>query len=271
MSQMSAASIALIEASSGELSWRQRRVQVFDLPEGRVIVKGQRAKRGPWKHRLLRWVAGVLGVPMMRPVTVPGGAQSQALELTRLQALRAAGARVPQVLHVAPEYFVMTHLGHTDMAWELRERGPEVFGLWQQAAEQIIAVHAAGQYLSQCFSRNIILAGEGQQRHVAGLIDFEDDPASVMSVQDAQVRDWLVFLQSTLFTLAVPAAQLQPVLTDILNAEQAPVRDALLAQARRTAWLRHLPTSRKTWGKDFVNVQAIAAALYEQLKLRQLI
>ena len=59
-------SIARIEASS---VWRSRRVEVFDLPEGQVLVKGQRATRSPWPHRLLNtlaWMAGVAQLPVPR-------------------------------------------------------------------------------------------------------------------------------------------------------------------------------------------------------------
>jgi hypothetical protein len=174
-------------------------------------------------------------------------------------------------MHVAPDYFVMMHLGYKDMAVDLRERGVAVFPLWEQAAQQILAVHAAGEYLSQCFSRNIIIEDTSREPSVAGLIDFEDDPLSEMSLLDAQVRDWLIFFQSTIFTLAAPASQLQSSLSRILDAEQPAICNELLAQSKRLAWLRHLPKARKPWGKDVVNVQAACEAFHEQLKLRRLI
>jgi tRNA A-37 threonylcarbamoyl transferase component Bud32 len=268
MSELSASSIAIVEAATG---WRDNRVQVLDLPEGRVVIKGQRAKRGPWRYKLLSWLASAVRVPMLQPVPMLGGAQSQALEIRRLQRLHSAGLKVPRVMHVAPDYFVMTHLGYKDMAVDLRERGFAVFPLWEQATQQILAVHAAGEYLSQCFARNIIIEEHGSERSIAGFIDFEDDPLSEMSVLDAQVRDWLSFFQSTIFTLAAPADQLQASLRRILDAEQAVIRNELLAQIKRLVWLQHLPASRKPWGKDVVNVQAACAAFHSQLKLRSLI
>jgi tRNA A-37 threonylcarbamoyl transferase component Bud32 len=267
MSELSAGSIAIVEAATG---WRDNRVQVLDMPEGRVVVKGQRAKRGPWRYKLLSWLASIVRVPMLKPVPMPGGAESQALEIRRLQRLHSAGLKVPRVMHVAPNYFVMTHLGYRDMALDLRERGVAVFPLWEQAAQQILAVHAAGEYLSQCFARNIII-GENHQRGIAGFIDFEDDPIAAMNLLNAQVRDWLSFFQSTIFTLAAPADQLQTSLSRILDAEQAVIRNELLAQIKRLVWLRHLPKARKPWGKDVVNVQAACTAFHAQLKLRGLI
>ena len=56
---ISAESLQRIEQSPG---WRHRRVEVFDLPQGRLLVKGQRAPRGPWAHRWLNFLARAAGV-----------------------------------------------------------------------------------------------------------------------------------------------------------------------------------------------------------------
>ncbi|NJM44075.1 MAG: hypothetical protein HC858_09065 [Brachymonas sp.] len=47
-----------------------------------------------------------------------------------------------------------------------------------------------------------------------------------------------------------PESALQPVLTELLNRENPAVRDAVLLQSRSLVWMRHLPTSRKIFGKD---------------------
>ncbi len=253
---ISEASKARIEASPG---WRTRRVEILDLPEGKVLVKGQRARRSPWPHRVLNALARLLGVDYLKAVPVHGGARSQAIELMRLRALEASGIRVPQVLHVAPDYFVMRYLGATDLALTLREQGMRAFPLWRAALEQLLAVHAAGQYLSQCFARNMIVSGRFE-----GLIDFEDDPLEVMTLVEAQARDWLVFLQSSLWNLAAPAEVLDKALGEVLAGEAAPVRAMLGHAARRLSWLRWLPANRKVWGKDFVSLQLVAAALHRQ-------
>jgi tRNA A-37 threonylcarbamoyl transferase component Bud32 len=262
MSQLSDSSIAQIEAAT---VWRDKRVQVFDLPEGKVIVKGHRPLRSPWMHRILNVLAMFLRVPMMQAVPVYGGARSQEVELRRLAALAAAGAPVPRVLHVGQDYFVMSYLGASHLAGQLKGRGFAAFALWREAAEQIVKVHAGGQYLSQCFGRNVIVDRSAPEPVFAGLIDFEDDPADVMSVQDAQVRDWLIFLQSTIYLLSAPPQLLHDALRDIFQQERADVRLAFFQQARKLAWLRHLPTQRKPWGKDTVSIQAAAAAMHRLL------
>jgi len=252
---ISAASVQRIEASP---VWRARRVEVFDLPEGRLLVKGQRAYRSPWPHRWLNGLARLAGVPYLKAVPVHGGASSQAIELKRLRALRSARVPVPEVHHVAKDYFVMAYLGSNDLARLLRERGPGAFAVWREAMEQLLHVHAQGQYLSQCFARNIIVSDD----HFEGLIDFEDDPLEVMNLEEAQTRDWLSYLHSTLFGLALDAKRLDAALRPVLERESAPVRALLRHAATRLAWMRWLPTNRAIWGKDFVSLQAVGAALH---------
>lgn len=247
-------SIARIEISS---VWRARRVEVFDLPEGQVLVKGLRATRSPWPHRLLNTLAWMAGVPYLKAVPVRGEGESQATEVMRLRALGHAGLPVPEVLHVADDYFVMTYLGSRDMAVALREQGLLAWDLWLSAMELLLQVHARGQYLSQCFARNIIVS-DGFH----GLIDFEDDPLEVMTLVEAQARDWLAYLQSTLFSLRAEPEQLDAALRSVFGRESAPVRAVLHHAARRLGWLRWLPTNRKVWGKDFVSLQPVGAALH---------
>lgn len=251
---ISLTSVARIEASG---IWREKRVEVLDLPEGRMLVKGQRALRSPWPHRVLNLFAWMAGVPYLKAVPVHGGARSQAIEIERLRALGAAGLAVPEVHHVAGDYFVMSYLGSNDLARALREQGAGACGLWLAAMEHLLQVHAAGQYLSQCFARNIIVADEFK-----GMIDFEDDPLEVMTLEQAQARDWLIFLQSSLYNLALEPERLDKSLRDVLARERPGVRKVLSHAARRLSWLRHLPTNRKLWGKDFVSLQAVGAAMY---------
>jgi len=230
---------------------------VFELPEGRVLVKGQRPTRSPWPHRLLNALAWLAGVSYLKAVPVHGEARSQAIEIARLSALGAAGLPVPRVLHVAPDYFVMSYLGSRDLALTLREQGMRAFDLWFAAMEQLPRVHARGQYLSQCFARNIIVSDRFE-----GLIDFEDDPLEVMTLVQAQARDWLIYLQSTLWNLSPEPERLDAALHAVLERESEPVRAVLRHAARRLGWLRWLPTNRRIWGKDFVSLQAVGAALY---------
>ncbi len=250
--------LARIQQSTG---WRQHRVEVFDTAQGRVLVKGQRAERHPALYRALNLLARLFGTPFLRAVPMHGGARAQAIEVTRLRALHAAGARVPQVLHVAPDHMVMQWLGESHLGTLLQAHHPHALPLWRDAGDALVRLHGRGQYLSQGFARNLIVDTDSQPPKLAGAIDFEDDPLEVMSLPEAQVRDWLTFLQSTLWTLQQPHAATDAQLDAWLHSEDQSVRTLFASAGRRLAWLRHLPRHRR-YGRDTVALQAAAAAAH---------
>ena len=241
--------------------WRTGRIEVFDTAGGPVLVKGQRPPRHPLRYQVLNALARLLGVPFLKAAPMHGGARAQQIELARLRALAAAGARVPRVLHAAPDHFVMQWLGDANLSALLHGAHPQGAALWRAGGDELARVHAHDQYLSQGFARNLIVDTHAQPPRLAGAIDFEDDPAEVMSVPEAQVRDWLAFLQSTLWTLALPADEVDAQLDAWLAAEPSPVRALFLRAGRRLGWLRHLP-QRRRFGRDTVALQAAAAAAH---------
>ena len=241
--------------------WREGGVDVLDAPDaGRIVVKGRRAPRSAVLYRLLNALAWLLDVPYLKTVPLAGGSAGQALEVARLRALHAAGARVPQVLHVdeAQGFFVMQWLGSEHLASALHRGAPQAAALWREAGDELLRVHAAGQYLSQAFARNAIVGEDGR---LAGMIDFEDDPAQVMSVEDAQTRNWLDFLHSTLWMAPLPQGEMDAALDGWIAAEPPAVQQRFAHACQRLAWLRRLPKHRR-WGRDTVALQAAGAAAH---------
>ena len=82
-----------------------------------------------------------------------------------------------------------------------------------------------------------------------------------MSLPEAQVRDWLAFLHSTLWTLPLPPTEVDACLDAWLAAESPAVRAGFAQACRRLAWLRVLPRQRR-FGRDTVALQAAAAAAH---------
>lgn len=248
--------------ASAAPQWRGGNVAVVQTPHaGRVVVKSMRAPRHPARYRLLGALAGLLGAPYLKTAPLLGGAAGQALEVRRLRALHAAGVRVPQVLHVAPDHFVMQWLGPGDLAAALRQRHPQSAALWREGGEALTRIHCAGQCLSQAFARNMIVSETGT---LAGMIDFEDDPLQVMPLADAQARNWLDYLHSTLWLAPLPQAEADACLDAWMQAAPAATRARFTHACQRLAWLRALPTHRR-WGRDTVSLQAAAAAAHRFL------
>jgi tRNA A-37 threonylcarbamoyl transferase component Bud32 len=254
---LSATSIARVESSSG---WRDHRVELLSLPEGDVVVKGQRPPRGPWRFRLLAMLAKLTRNPLLRPVPAPGGAASQATEIRRLQTLRAAGVNVPEVLHQAPDYFVMRRIQGPSLGAHFSAQPEQALQAVARGLHGLLALHAAGQYLSQGFARNIL-----EQDGALWFIDFEDDPLLVMDLPDAQARDLLAFMLSVVWTSRADRKALQLVWRQACQQMQPAVLARVRQASSGLAWLRHLPTERKPWGRDVVTVQALAAFLSQWL------
>lgn len=230
-------------------------MEAFDTEDGPVIVKATRPVRPAVAAWALKLLSTLARSAELKPVPAPGGAAGQAIEVRRLTGLRQAGVRVPAVVHVDTEFFVMQRFAGQSLAERLDARPQEARALWEQGLSFLQDVHARGQCLSQASARNLIVAPDGL---VA--IDFEDDPLAVLTLQEAQVRDWLLYLQSTVWLL--PQTQEELLAAWERVAPSGSDAKPLLAAVRRMAWMRHLPDRRKPWGRDIVSAQAAAALLH---------
>lgn len=238
-------------------AWRQHRVLRMDTPQGKIVIKAQRPVRGSAGYKLLNLIAGILGTPFLKAAPAWGGARAQQVEVKRLQTLKACGLPVPEVLHVDHEFFVMKGLGQGDLAHTILTESENAYPAWRHGGSLLLQVHAKGQYLSQAFARNFILH-DGE----IGLIDFEDDPLEVMSLAEAQVRDWLAYLHSTVWLLPSHSENLVAQLDNWMRQESPEVQNLMLLAAKRLAWMRRLSSNRKRWGRDVVSIQAVGKLLH---------
>lgn len=190
-----------------------------------------------WRYQLQAGTASLLGLPALRPVRPEGGAAGLGNEADLLSRLAAAGLRAPTLLERGDHWLLMSELGQTTLDSRIRGADPVArLAYWQQGADYVQQVHRAGLYLSQAFARNLVWSAE----HGLGAIDFEDDPISVMSLTQAQIRDWLPFLFSTAIYFKDGLPTLCAVVRDTLEQEDGAVRHGVYTALRRTAWLHSL-------------------------------
>jgi len=222
-----------------------------------VIVKQLEPALKHWGYPVLDTLAAILRQPMLRAVPAPGGTDAQKIEVMRLQSLRDAGASVPDVLHVTPNWFALSFLGAHSLDQMLREH-PEVGQrYWENGLNAILALHRLGQTASQCFARNMIWH-DGK----VSFIDFEDDPTKSMPLASAQARDWVLYLHSTAYILQLAPEHTASILLRYLRKDDTAVQHQVLRAARTFGWLRILPNKRKPWGRDVVAAQAAADVLH---------
>lgn len=184
--------------------------------------------RGGRRARLyaLDLAARRLGIPALRPPPHPGGSAACAIERRRLSELRAMRVRVPDVLGGNGRALLLSDIGET-LASRLRQAdaGTRV-ELVRAAARALAAVHARGGCIGQPLARNITVDGAGR----IGFIDFEEDPREVMALEQAQVRDWLVFAAGVSRYFDAPEHELAVILAEVLG-EAAPMVRAEVGQA----------------------------------------
>jgi tRNA A-37 threonylcarbamoyl transferase component Bud32 len=244
----------------GSKGWRTHRIEIFrDTSLGTVLVKGQRAARSPWRHRLLNGFARLAGLPLLRAAPAHGGARAQQIEVLRLRQLAAAGVPVPQVLHVEAEFFVQSYVGEQRLDALLQL--PEAALWWQRGLRALVDLHSNGQYLSQAFARNFIASGDALV-----MIDFEDDPLEVLPLHQAQARDWLAYLHSSARELRSHSAAQQAAAIDTLRAELAreavPVRALVAGTAQRLRWVQRLQAGDgRGWRRHVAILQSAVALM----------
>lgn len=230
------------------------RVKGVQTSLGRAIVKTQRPKRSDWRRRVVDMLAGRFGIDLLRSVPAHGGARGQEIEVERLQALRALGVRVPELLHVDAAFIVVRELAGQNLNTLIERGGSAAFEAWRRGLATLADIHARGGCLSHASAGNFIATDAG-----VAVIDVEDDPLEAMPLEAAQSRDWLAYLHSTLWLLDRPLPELQAAVAIRLADESPAVRALVEAAGSRLTPLRHLPGSRRFWGREVDGARALGA------------
>jgi len=137
----------------------------------------------------LDFVATRMGMEPLRPPPHRVGVGAMDTEARRLTELAAQHVHVPQVIGRGRDSLVLSDNGRSLASW-LRDAQDDVQRdhLVCLALEAIAHAHAEGAYFGQPLPRNMTFDGQR-----IGFIDFEEDPLEVMTLAQAQARDWLMF------------------------------------------------------------------------------
>jgi len=166
-----------------ETTWAGRRIWEKQYPE-RVALP-----RRIGLHALER-ISAWTGLGPLRPPPHHAGAQALATESRRLQELHGQGIRVPELIDETHDALRLGDIGPT-LAARLRaaDGDPEkTDALTLAAIRAILDGHRRGAYFGQALPRNLTLDEQG-----VGFLDFEEDPLEVMTLEQAQARDWMLF------------------------------------------------------------------------------
>ncbi|RUS65427.1 hypothetical protein CUZ56_03008 [Saezia sanguinis] len=235
---------------------RQTRPQdrTFQLTttQGQALwIKTPSAPRLRWLYTFTNQLMIWMGMPYFQApphAGGPGGIASLQIEKQMLLHLKEAGVPVPDVVASTSQWIALSTVGDKNLdeqlnadAWLERQQ------LWRQAVQSIADVHARGCFLSQCFARNMLLHKipaplPGQPPYQIYFLDLEEDPSAVMTLAQAQIRDWALFLHSTASLVTQDMAACQQFLLNYLQQESADVQQEakrLFRQLARLRWLKH--------------------------------
>ncbi|WP_083639504.1 BUD32 family EKC/KEOPS complex subunit [Xaviernesmea oryzae] len=180
------------------LAGSSKRVQRVALSGGRAlwIKRYEGLTPSLLRGTMLRRLAARLGpnARMLAPSPRLSAEASAQGEKRRIEALAAAGFRVPRILYQGPAALVLSDLGPNVLALmkALSPVDPQGHdALLVRCARELGRLHAAGLCHGRPHPRDFALDSQG-----FGFLDLEEDPAAVMPMPLAQARDfWLLFLQ----------------------------------------------------------------------------
>ena len=223
----------------------------------KVWIRRAGSRNSIWGYRLLNLISHLTGIHLLTPVPNLGGLTAIEVEVRRLQALAEADICVPRILAHQADAIMISNIGNRTLEkeWRKRKRYPKILlNRWQLGLEAIADVHRKQQYLSETFARNMIYINEQQ----IGFIDFEDDPASVLTLEQCQARDWLCYLHSGAVMMINyhVGKEAQQLWHNMLKTQPEFIYNAVQQSLRKISWMRYFKAS--IWGKDTLKLAAMA-------------
>jgi len=214
------------------------------------------------RYWLMDLFAKRLGSRLLRAIPNPGGSESISIEKHRLTELHNAGINVPY-----PELSDQHYLLLPDQGLNVRsllKATPDEhhkLALLRKVIDSLTTLHKKGFYLSQAFARNITVDKHGN----VGYIDFEDDPLTVLSLEQAQARDLLLFVSSTAYLCQNCQPAYVEQIGELLQSYPQSVHQELRQAISSLRWLRTL--AQFNWlGRDIQRHALMLDAFEQALK-----
>jgi tRNA A-37 threonylcarbamoyl transferase component Bud32 len=188
------------------------------------------------KKRLLGWFLPA----WMRPAA-PCGVRAIDVERQRLDLFARKGIPVPRVVDAAPDLLVLTH-GGASFESHFKKASPQGrLALWRKALAAMAHLHAQGLAHGRAFLKDMTWRGPDEP---LGFIDLAEDPTGSMTLVQAQARDWLLFLFSTLPLLTT--SQQKQLMQDVWQQAPQATRFHIVQAMDGAHWVGSVPGLEKT-------------------------
>ncbi|MFN7710697.1 MAG: RIO1 family regulatory kinase/ATPase [Holosporales bacterium] len=181
------------QAAVAQALGHKKRIQSFDVDGETFWLKRHSWNKASWWACVKR----VLFAPLPRivkPTLYCSRHEAVVAEVARMQQLRQQNIVVPEVVHVADDYFVMRDLGKPLLKTVKRHKAvPERSRLLRLAAQELAHLHRQGAIHGRGSLRDMVI-----HKQRIGFIDFEEPLPERADLTLFQARDLLLFLASVL-------------------------------------------------------------------------
>jgi tRNA A-37 threonylcarbamoyl transferase component Bud32 len=232
-------------SSNGELFW----------------LKKSAPARGIFRYHVLNLFSKILRTPLLKAVPQHGGKLALKTELLRINTLKKNGVLVPEICAHSEDWILLKNLGSSiiDDMKENRKDQVRMRTLFSACLKSIKKLHLSNQYMSQGFVRNLLMVDESKGQ--IGFIDFEDDPISVMTLEQAQARDLLLFINSTARFFVNDSDYFNQQIHIFLEGHSNEVINSIKNTNDKLLWITKLPL-QKYLGHDYqklkIGIQALS-------------
>ncbi|MBL8714301.1 MAG: hypothetical protein JNM12_15525 [Alphaproteobacteria bacterium] len=180
--EFASAALPQMKWRTAKLEWRGRQ----------VWLKKSVPPKGTGWTKLQRILAGIIGLPILRPTANPGGAEGLRIETWRSAEFRRAGFIVPEILGQGDTWIAMNDLGEMverKLQKDLTMDDAARHALICRCAVALAQTHKAGLSHGRGKLNDFVLTPDNK----IGFIDFEEDvDTSGIPLPDRQAREiWL--------------------------------------------------------------------------------
>ena len=179
---------------------QNKSIESYSINNQKVWLKKASTRHSAWIYWPLAWFSHLFGLSMLRPVPNYGGEKTIACEVSRIQQLSSMGISVPTILAYSKQGLLLKDAAENGMpVYQLQAALSQEkdistrLSLYKKAISKIQHIHDLNGYLSEAFARNILV----DKNHHFSFIDFETNPADVLTLPECHTRDWLCFIFST--------------------------------------------------------------------------
>lgn len=226
------------------------KVHPVDYQSVRYWLKKAEKNNNKLLLNMMGRISKYLKTPLLRPAVKYSGKESIRFESEHLAKLAELGATVPKVMSQGDDWLLLSDMGKNASGYfkDKNQSRENVRAAYISILSSIKRLHDNDGYLSQAFVRNITFI-DGDIKKV-GFIDFEDNPLTVLTLEQAKAKDLLYFTSSMARFFLNDEESFKEITALYLSNYSREIKDLLRQTRRALLWTLKMPF-QENLGKDY--------------------